>query len=137
MPKTPDPTADVIAQAIAECLKARREELDWSATDVQEHGGPTYHTVLKTEAGKLPKFALLERHITALGLSLKEVLAAAVAPPGRDVPLFSRDASEVARIFDQAGPSGQAALREMARVLDLAGRRRRLALTHPMHRRAL
>jgi len=98
---------------------------------------PDYHTVLKTEAGQLPKMALLDRHAAALGLSLHYVLAAAVAPPGHEPPLFSRDASEVARIFDQAGPSGQKALREMARVLDLAGRRRRLALTHTTHRRAL
>lgn len=137
MPKPSDPTAETIAKAIADRLKARRDELEWSATDVQEHGGPTYHTVLKTEAGQLPKLPLLERHVAALGLSLAEVWAAAVAPPGREPALFSRDASEVARIFDQAGPSGQAALREMARVLDLAGRRRRLALTHTTHRRAL
>jgi len=137
MAKAPDITTDILAQAVADCLKARRLELDWSATDVQEHGGPTYHTVLKTEAGKLPSLKVLERHVIALGLSLRDVLAAAVAPPGREPPLFSRDASEVARIFDQAGPSGQAALREMARVLDLAGRRRRLALTHATHRRAL
>jgi len=137
MPKPPDLTAETIARAIGDCLKARRDEMEWSATDVQEHGGPTYHTVLKTEAGQLPKMALLDRHAAALGLSLHYVLAAAVAPPGHEPPLFSRDASEVARIFDQAGPSGQKALREMARVLDLAGRRRRLALTHTTHRRAL
>lgn len=69
MPKPTDVTTDVIAHAIAECLKARRTELDWSATDVQEHGGPTYHTVLKTEAGKLPSLPILERHVIALGFT--------------------------------------------------------------------
>ena len=137
MPKPPDRTLDAIAQAVGDALKARRDELDWSATDVQRHGGPTYHTVLKTEAGTLPSWPLLERHAIAVGLSLKAVLAAAVAPPGHEVALFSRDASEVAQAFDQAGPSGQTALREMAKVIALAGRRRRLALAHPMHRQAL
>jgi len=84
MPKPPDLTAETIARVIGDCLKARRDEMEWSATDVQEHGGPTYHTVLKTEAGQLPKMALLDRHAAALGLSLHYVLAAAVAPPGHD-----------------------------------------------------
>lgn len=66
MPKPSDPTAETIAKAIADRLKARRDELEWSATDVQEHGGPTYHTVLKTEAGQLPKLPLLERHVATL-----------------------------------------------------------------------
>jgi len=137
MPKPTEPTLAAIAHAIGDVLKARRDELEWSATDVQRHGGPTYHTVLKTEAGTLPSLSLLERHAIAVGLSLKAVLAAAVAPPGHDLAVFSPDASEVARTFDQAGPSGQNALREMAKVIALAGRRRRLALAHPTHRQAL
>jgi len=119
-------TAQEFIQNVADRLKARRLHLRWSVMDVQEKGGPGYHTVQKIEAGHVAAPDIMERHVTALGLTLRDVYSAALTPPGRDEP-FSHAASEVARVYDQATPEGQAALREMARALDRPGRQRRLA----------
>lgn len=131
MPKAiPTVTAEQLAHLVGARLKARRLALHWTVSDVQAKGGPTYHTVQKIEAGAQAGIDVLERHITALGLTLREVFTAALTPPGREQRVFSRDASEVARVYDQATPEGQAALLSMARALDQPGRRRRLALQH-------
>jgi hypothetical protein len=99
-------TAQEFIQNVADRLKARRLHLRWSVMDVQEKGGPGYHTVQKIEAGHVAAPDIMERHVTALGLTLRDVYSAALTPPGRDEP-FSHAASEVARVYDQATPEGK------------------------------
>lgn len=113
-------TAAAFVQSVADRLKARRLQLDWSLTDVQRHGGPTYHTVQKVEDGHLAAPAVMEKHITALGLNLRDVYVAALMPPGCEplYPLLSREAIDVARVYDHTIPLGQAALRQMAKALE-------------------
>jgi len=123
-------TAGQFAQNVANRLKARRLQLDWTLTDVQMHGGPTYHTVQKVEAGHLATPEVMERHITALGLTLREVFLAALTPHGREESALSPEALEVARVFDQAAASGKQALRSMAQALDRTGPRFRFGPGH-------
>lgn len=83
MPKAiPTVTAEQLAHLVGARLKARRLALHWTVSDVQAKGGPTYHTVQKIEAGAQAGIDVLERHITALGLTLREVFTAALTPPG-------------------------------------------------------
>jgi hypothetical protein len=126
VPKLPIVTAQAFIRNVADRLKARRIQLRWTVMDVQAKGGPNYHTVQKVEAGHVAAPDIMEKHVTALGLTLRDVYVAALTPPGHEA-LFSHAASEVARIYDQATPEGQEALRALARVLDRPGRHRRLA----------
>ena len=119
-------TAQEFILNVAERLKARREYLGLTTMDVQGRGGPNYHTIQKIEGGHVAAPDIMEKHITALGLTMRDVYTAALTPPGREEP-FSHAASEVARVYDQTTPEGQDALRALARALDQPGRRRRLA----------
>lgn len=128
MPKPSTVTAAEFVQNVADRLKNRRVFLGWSVTDVWRHGGPTGKTVQKVEAGHLAAPDVMEKHITALSLTFRDVyLAALTLPHGQEVERFSHAASEVARIFDQATPIGQKALQHVAGLLDAPERRRRLA----------
>jgi len=126
VPKRTIVTAQEFILNVADRVKARRDHLGWTVMDVQAKGGPNYHTVQKIEAGHVAAPDIMEKHVTALGLTLRDVYTAALTPPGHDEP-FSHAASEVARVYDQATPEGQEAMRALARAIDRPGRRRRLA----------
>jgi hypothetical protein len=136
MAKSHTVTAAEFIQNVADQLAARRLDLEWSVSDVQRHGGPTYKTVQKIEAGHVAAPDVMEKHITALGLTLGEVYTAAFTPPGRVQPSrFSQEALDIARVFDQASPKGKQAFRALAQALDRTGPRLRFggAVPHRAH----
>jgi hypothetical protein len=107
-------TPEQLWRAVGELLLIARTRREWNASDVEHHGGPTYKTVQKIERGEVGQVAMLAQHAEALGLSLVDVLRAALE---RTATPLSPEAALVLRKFERTTVEGRQALLALCQVL--------------------
>ena len=103
-------------QRVGEILERCRIAKGWMhPIDVEHHGGPTYSIVHNHEDGQIKTIGALERHAEALGLTIIDVLRAAVADVTK-AP--TPEASRVLRTFERTSIEGREALLAVVRALE-------------------
>ena len=107
-------TPEDLWRAVGESLLLHRNRRGWNASDVERHGGPSYKTVQKHERGDIANVEKLAMHTEALGLSLVDVLRAAL--DRTSVPL-SPEAAQIVRKFESTTLQGRQALLTVAQLL--------------------
>lgn len=101
-------------RAVGEILLLARSRKGWNASDVERHGGPSYHTVNKNERGGAGSVSVLTQHADALGLSIVDVLRSALEQS--EQPL-TPEAAALVRKFEATTVAGRQALLALAQAL--------------------
>jgi hypothetical protein len=112
---TSDVTAGEMWRAVGKLLTDARESKDWKWSDVEKHGGPSYHVIKDQERGHPKSVSGLERHAKALGLSIVDVLAAVLIQAASPISL---EAAAILRAYEQSPVAGRQALVQTARALE-------------------
>ncbi len=99
---------------VGKVLQRARLDKEWTLTDVQDHGGPTYKTVKAIEAGKAGNVENLKKTAAALDLSIVDVLYSVLS--AREKKL-SPEAAFVVRRFEETTVGGRTALVATATAL--------------------
>lgn len=107
-------TPEELWRAVGEMLLVQRNRRNWNASDVERHGGPTYKTVQAIEKGRVGRVDNLARHAEALGLSLVDLLRAALSKTNK---ALSPEAEQVVRKFERTTVEGRQALLALAQAL--------------------
>lgn len=114
IPYNADVTPTELWRSVGEILAGHRIRREWNHSDVERHGGPTYKTVQQIERGKIGTVTNLARHCEAMGLSVVDVLRAAL---DRTAQPLSPEAVQVVRKFERTTVEGRQALLFLARAL--------------------
>lgn len=109
-------TATELWQQVGRILAHARVDRQWSVTDVERAGGPSYKTVQTIERGAAGHVDSLDKCARALDLSivdiLQNVLAAQLTP-------LSPEAAQIVRKFTQTTVAGRQAMLSIALALPL------------------
>lgn len=99
---------------LLEGARKRRGWSDWS--DVFNNGGPTAKTVKRQEEGDVRKVDVLDQHARALGLTLVDVLRAALNDTSKPI---TPEAESLMRIYERLkSVQARRVLVSMAEVLE-------------------
>jgi len=111
-------TPEDLWKRVGAILTLEREKKGWkNVVDVHRFGGraaPTNKTIGSQEEGHIQTIDGLERHVSALGLSLVDVLRSALSDAEKPI---TPDALRLLRMFERLGPGQQSALLRIAEEL--------------------